>query len=129
MKEFADLIKDIDDGQVNETLSSSIAEVVTATKNTNLAGAITLTLKFKPEGRTVLVAADIKTKVPRPKTNTSAYFATDHGELRRDDPLQQKLPLRDVSAPPTPLRRPGDKALEERGPYATKAESEDPREE
>ena len=57
-----------------------------------------LTIKVKPEdgAMCVVVEADVKVTMPRPPAVKAMFYADDDGNLLRNDPRQQRLPLREV---------------------------------
>ncbi len=66
-------------------------------------GKLTIVLDFKvsPQG-TVTVVGDVKKKSPPAPRATSVFWLTKGRNLSGENPRQQKLPLRDVSASPPP---------------------------
>jgi hypothetical protein len=103
MRSFVEVVQDLDDGKVAEQLDREIARLVKSVRETNKSGAITLTVKIKPESGMAIASAEVKTKTPQPATASTLFYTTDEGELRKDDPRQQ--PLRGLDArPPVPLR-------------------------
>jgi hypothetical protein len=98
-RDFQDILTDLDDGKVHAQLTENIMKVVRAVAETGKAGELTLNLKFKREKRMTRVIADVKTKLPQPATEATLFFQTDDGDLRREDPRQQKL--RHVAPRPT----------------------------
>lgn len=97
MKTFDETLKDIEYGHLSRELAEVQQEIVKAVSETNKAGSITLTLSFKPEGNGQLtIKADIKKKIPQLPRGTSLFFMTPEGNIQREDPRQQKLPLKSI---------------------------------
>lgn len=101
MRPFADVLRDMGQGKTYEQLGLSLAEVVEQVMLTRKAGQLTLKLKVKPNGETsVIITDDIETKIPQPSRGETLFYAAAGGNLVRNDPRQQDLPLRTVEAPP-----------------------------
>jgi hypothetical protein len=103
-RDFTDVVVDLDDGKVHAQATKELGDVVRAVMETGKVGSLTVSFKIKRDRtRQVTVAVDIKSKPPQAATESTLFYATDDGELRRDDPLQQ--PLKHVPMkPPTPLK-------------------------
>lgn len=100
MKPFDETLKDIEFGHLSRELAEIQQEVVKAVSETNKAGEITIKLTFKPEGSGQLtIKADVKKKIPQLPRGTSLFFMTPEGNIQREDPRQQKLPLKSVEQP------------------------------
>lgn len=105
VRPFIDTLREVEFGHLLDELSDAQKEVVDAVSSTNKAGTITITLSYKPEGSGQLtIKADIKKKVPTLARGTSLFFMTPEGNLQREDPRQQKLPLKSVDTPPQELK-------------------------
>lgn len=98
IRDFQDILTDLDDGHVHEELTRVLRDVVRGVREANAAGSITLKISLKPEGRQFVVNADVTSKIPTRKPSASVFFATDDGDLRKDDPKQ--VPLRNVDTKP-----------------------------
>ena len=93
---FARAINEVGYGDLSTTASEELAKVVKAVKETGRKGSITLTLEIKPRGRDsgqVELTGDVKTKAPINQIAPSMLFATDEGDLVRENPAQATLPL------------------------------------
>lgn len=96
---FADVLRELGGGNTYDELTARLAEVVDAVAATRKVGEISIKLKVKPNGEAgVIVADEIKTKVPEPARGETVFFVTSGGSLVRQDPRQQDLPLRRVDA-------------------------------
>lgn len=93
---FTDIIGEIEDGQLLRDLTDASYRVAEAAMETRKAGSITITIKYTPAGRSVLIDADVKENVPKHSRPTTTFFVGDDGELMRNDPTQPRLPLRSV---------------------------------
>ena len=103
MRSFQDVLTDLDEGKVHEQLTAQLPDLVKRVMETGKAGTITLTLRVKKENRMAVVNADVKVKLPAPATDSTLFYATEDGVLRRDDPKQPVL--RNVSmTPPTLIK-------------------------
>lgn len=101
-RSFVSILDDLDAGEVTSRLTDELKACVKGALKAQAKATLTLTLTVKPDGRMFIVTQDIKAKIPTPKTAQTAFYATDDGELRREDPKQ--VPLRHVPQKPTPLR-------------------------
>lgn len=102
MRDFQDILTDLDDGEVHRRLTEKLRDVVNGARDANLAATLTLKLTVTPDGRQFVVNSKITTSIPTPKTSFTVFFADDQGELRKEDPKQQQL--RHVPKTPTELR-------------------------
>jgi hypothetical protein len=95
---FADVLRDLTGGQTYEELGSALTEIVDAVMQTRRSGSLTLTLKIKSNGdSSVIITDDVKTKLPQPIRGETIFFTQAGGNLLREDPRQEKLPLRQVA--------------------------------
>lgn len=97
-RQFADVIRDLAGGRTYDELTAALAEVTAAVMETRKVGSITLQIKIKPSGEnSVLVTDTIKSVVPEKSRGETVFFTLADGSLRRDDPRQEDLPLREVT--------------------------------
>jgi hypothetical protein len=102
-RDFQDVLTDLDDGHVHEELTARLRDLVTACRDSQQPGKLTLTINVKPDGRQFVVVPKVTAQIPTRKAGITMFFADDAGDLRRDDPRQQQL--RDVvNAAAQPLR-------------------------
>jgi hypothetical protein len=80
-------------GRTHEELSKALQEVVLAARETGKAGSITLKLNIKSltDAEAFEVTDTVSVKVPTGARPKSLWFATDEGELTRDNPHQLAL--------------------------------------
>lgn len=96
---FADVLRDLSGGQTYEELGSRLTEIVQAVMEHRKGGELVIKLKVKPNGESsVMITDEIKSKVPEGARGETLFFATMGGSLVREDPRQEKLPLRSVPA-------------------------------
>lgn len=89
---FNRTIQDIRDGQLLALLSDKLAEVVEAVAEHGKAGAISLTLKVKPNGEgAVTITSEVKAKSPEPTVGDAIFFVDDNGNLLRRNPRQADI--------------------------------------
>lgn len=103
-KAFALFLQDLRDGRAHAELTTSLAELLVAVKETGKVGEITLKIKVKPAGRgtdidKVNITDAIVTKVPKPDRGEDFYWLTDDNNLSRNHPRQHSLELREAAAP------------------------------
>ena len=97
MRPFTDILGELAAGETLDTLTSDLAQMVTAVKATSKAGKLTLELTIKPNGaHGVEITDKITTKEPRDDRGSTMFFNDKDGGLHRRDPRQQDLPLRQV---------------------------------
>lgn len=99
VRPFAAVLAEVRGGSAHARVSALLADVSQAVAATGKKGKLTLTLDIAPvpnaaEG-TLMVTVSSVAKIPEPDdaTPTTVFFASDNGNLRRDDPRQQQLPL------------------------------------
>lgn len=94
-KRFTDVLADIRNGDVITDLTEELRDLVMAVRETGRPGSLTLTLKVKQMskgvGAALVIEDDIKAKPPKAEKGTSVLFATEDGELQRNDPRQPRL--------------------------------------
>jgi len=92
---FATVLAKLDYGALLPSLSEDLTLLTKEVHASGRAGSISLTLKLKPTGNRgqVEIIADSTLKRPKADASKSIFFATNKGELLRDDPRQKKLPF------------------------------------
>ncbi|MGW5741552.1 hypothetical protein [Amycolatopsis sp. NPDC003861] len=93
-RDFAAFLMEHRRGKSHAELSEALRDLVVAVEETRKAGTLTYTLKIKPQERTpgaVMVADQIKCSLPEHERSESIFFATESGELIRNDPRQTAL--------------------------------------
>lgn len=85
-------------GEVLTDLADSLREVTETVQNTGKAAKLTLSLKIRPasKGGALVLEDEIKLTLPKTETEGSIFFADSNGNLLRENPKQQKLPLRTI---------------------------------
>jgi hypothetical protein len=95
MRAFAEVLKDVRDGDLVLELATKMQDLVAAVKATDKAGKLTLTLQLKSmkQGAMLVLQDDIKLVLPEPdRQDTTFVWATEDNDLTRRDPRQPKLP-------------------------------------
>jgi hypothetical protein len=89
------VLSHLDYGALLPSLSEDLQLLTKEVKASGRAGTLSLTLKIKPTGNRgqVEITSDSTLKRPKADPAKSIFFATDKGELLRDDPRQKKLPF------------------------------------
>ena len=103
-KAFAVFLQDLRDGRAHAELSTTLAELLAAVKETGKAGEITLKLKVKPASRgsdvdKVTITDTVAVKLPKPERGEDFYWLTDDNNLSRNHPRQHSLELREATPP------------------------------
>lgn len=102
---FNTFLADVEDGQIHTDLTDDLRDLVATLQAVGLetggrtSGEITLKLKLKLDGRGIDVVADIATRKPKMPRRRTTFFATEDNRLQRQDPRQQTMPFKTVSAP------------------------------
>lgn len=93
-RDFAAFLMEHRRGKSHAELSEALRDLVVAVEETRKVGRITYTLTIRPQERTpgaVMVADQIKCSMPEHDRSESIFFATESGELIRNDPRQTTL--------------------------------------
>lgn len=99
LKPFAATLHEIGNGKFTARLAAQVAEVTQAVRETGKKGSITIKLEIEPVKKNSSGALNVSgssvAKAPEGSdaTTSSIFFADDHGNLTKDDPRQQQLPL------------------------------------
>lgn len=103
---FQHVVNSLRYGAAAEELSEALAECVDRARDAGKAATLTLTIKIKPKGNSgqYFIEDDIKTKVPALMKEETIMFGTPDGNLTREDPRQQKLPLRVAGDEKAPVK-------------------------
>jgi hypothetical protein len=100
IRPFFDTLREIERGQLLETLAETQQQVCEGVRETMKQGEIKITLKYRYESDGQLtVEVDVKHKVPQLPRGKTLFFLTHEGNLERDDPRQRAMDLRTVDAP------------------------------
>lgn len=94
MRPITDVMRDIRKGRAVDEASEQLAEVVRAVQATGKAGSVTIKLTVEPkpgEGDAFVIKPEVSAKIPRPKLPDAIFFATDDGDLVREDPNQREM--------------------------------------
>jgi hypothetical protein len=95
---FADVLRDLTGGQTYDDLTLQLGELVNAVIEHRKAGELTLKLAIAPNGEgSVKIKDKVTVKSPEPTRGETLFFTTSSGSLVRNDPRQERLPLRDVA--------------------------------
>lgn len=94
---ITDVLGEINGGEFVAELTSALYDVVRATRDTMKPGALKIGLKITPTGRgSVTIDAKLDATIPEHVRPATTFFVNDDGTLLRDDPRQERLPLREV---------------------------------
>ncbi|MFF4600130.1 hypothetical protein [Amycolatopsis sp. NPDC001319] len=92
--DFAVTLAQLGKGKTNQRLSDELRDVVAAVTKTGKAGKVTLTVNVKPQKSVpgaVIVTEASKATAPVFDQQGAIFYATDDGDLVRDDPRQHAL--------------------------------------
>lgn len=88
-----EVLQKMDDGGALEDFRDALAEVTRAVEARGGNGSVSLTLKIEKIGRRQLKVVDeVKFTVPKIVKEPTVFFATDDGQLSRQDTNQPMLP-------------------------------------
>lgn len=106
-RSFADILRDLDGGQTYEALGLGMVDAVQAVVATGKSATITLTLNIAANGPgSVTIADTVKTKLPEAPKAKTMFFATESGNIDRNDPRREGITLRTVDDPRTNTEAP-----------------------
>jgi hypothetical protein len=92
--DFAVTLLALNKGKTHNDLTEQLRELIKAVTITKKKGKLSLTLEVKPQvgvAGAVLVTAGVTSAKPKFDQPASIFFATDDGDLVRNDPTQQPL--------------------------------------
>lgn len=92
--DFAVTLAQLAKGKTNRRLSDELRDVVAAVTKTGKAGKVTLTINIKPQKNVpgaVIVTEASKATAPVFDQQGAIFYATEDGDLVRDDPRQHAL--------------------------------------
>jgi hypothetical protein len=106
VRPFAEFLQQQRRGLLHGELSDGLHDLLQAVKDTGKAGSLTFQIKVKPAAKgnaeQVLISDLVSVKKPAVERPESIFFLDDNGNLTRQDPRQQELPLKFVErAEPT----------------------------
>ncbi|MGJ8524301.1 hypothetical protein LMG33818_000009 [Halomonadaceae bacterium LMG 33818] len=96
---YIELVRDLRRGETLDELSEELADLQQRCKQTGKVGEIILKIKLRPEkGMDGMfnVTDEIKVKKPEFDRGATVFFEHKDLQLRREDPRQQKLELREA---------------------------------
>jgi len=98
-KPFAQALQEMRKGGLHTEMSDELAALVVEVMKTGKKGSITLTLTVEPQsdGATAAVSDKIVVKAPRFDTAATMYWPDAKGNLLRNRPDQDELPLREIA--------------------------------
>lgn len=95
MRPFTDVLRDIRKGVAVDAASEALSTVVQGVMATGKPGAVTVTITVKPPksrgDNALVVLADVKVKEPRDDLPEAIFYASEDGDLLREDPTNQRL--------------------------------------
>jgi hypothetical protein len=94
MKPVTDVLREYRKGQLADEATEELAKVVKAVMETGQAGTLTLILTAKPhkgDASIIILAGEVKSKVPREALPDAIFYADEQGNLHRQDPKQRDM--------------------------------------
>lgn len=104
---FADFLRETNRGRTHDELSDGLRDLVARVSDTGKKGALTLTINVEPvkgsEGM-LQVTEGVKLRLPEHARASSIFYASDDGNLQREDPNQPAFDsLREVPGSDDPV--------------------------
>lgn len=98
---FLQVMQTHDGGEVCNELAEAMREATQAVGLSGKAATIEFRVKFTPAARGAfgVVFSKPKVKKSEPERGSSIWFGDEHGNLHRENPRQQTLPLKTVADP------------------------------
>lgn len=97
---FADWLTEQRNGLLHAELTDAMHELVTAVRDHGKGGELVIKIKVKPVSKSsydaLSVSDDVIVKKPVGERGDGLFFVDSHNNLRRDNPAQPRLPLREV---------------------------------
>lgn len=98
MAQALETLRALRHGQAEIELNEALTEAVQRARDTGKNATVSISITIKPKGASgqYFLTDDIKCKLPVFPKEPTILFGTPEGNLLRDDPHQQKLPLREL---------------------------------
>jgi hypothetical protein len=84
------------DGETLDELDEGIKEIAAAADISGRKTSLTLAIDIDKKGRTLVVKADVKAKIPPPPRDADVFYPDRDGGLFREDPTRPKLDFTNV---------------------------------
>ncbi len=98
---FAATLQEIGNGALATDLADQLQALTQAVQETGKKGTLALTITVAPikpgQADTLVVTGEVKAKPPVGENPSAVFFPDAEGNLRRDDPNQPTLPLRELN--------------------------------
>ncbi|WP_166427776.1 hypothetical protein [Nonomuraea mesophila] len=104
VRPFADVLRDIQGGEVSDKAAELMQQLVSAVKQHGKRGEFTLKIDVQPmkgNDKALMVSAQASIKPPKGDPTAAVFFYDGDNNLVRDDPRQLALPgvLREINQP------------------------------
>lgn len=100
IRPFAEFLQEQAQGRTHAEMGEALYDLASRVRDTGKKGSVTLTITIEPmkgDERVLVVADEIKLKLPEFPRKPSIFYTADDGNLSRSDPEQMALPgLREV---------------------------------
>lgn len=94
---FIQTVSNLCAGDIAREASEEMENLVRAVMATGKKGKLIFTMEIKPTGiKKCVVSASVKTSVPKEDFPVQSMFATERGQLLRENPDQRLLEFREV---------------------------------
>lgn len=108
IRPFADVLRDLGRAVVIDEAARQLQQLTTNVAETGKKGRLVLTVEVAPmkgNDAAVIVHAKTDLKLPSSEPIAGVFFPDEHGNLRRDDPRQIAIPLREVTTEKKDLKQ------------------------
>lgn len=95
---FPQLLSELDHGFAQDEASRQLTDLVRAVRDVCKPGELVVKLKITPAGagKLMTITYDISAKTPKEDKDATLLFATETGQLQRENPEQKTFNLRTV---------------------------------
>lgn len=90
---FIDMFRELEHGGLLEHLTDEQVDMLEAIEATGKKGSIQVTFEYIPDGKQVVIRANVVSKAPKFARPQTIFFVGEDKNLQRDDPRQKKLEL------------------------------------
>lgn len=91
VRPFADWLREQSSGKTHEELSDALYDLIGRVRDTGKKGTVTLVVSVAPlkgDSNVLIVADEIKLRLPEHDRKASLFYPDEHGNLTRRDPNQ-----------------------------------------
>jgi hypothetical protein len=104
---FPQLLSELDHGFAQDECSRQLTDLVRAVQEVSKPGELVVKLKITPAGagKLMTITYDVTSKKPKEDKDATLLFATENGQLQRENPEQKTFNLRSVPTDPAQVAK------------------------